>query len=75
MSDSSDTQPPLKAIVAKSVHDMKTPLSCMRTTVEILRLTAGDADRQAKAIGILDAQINELNGILENLSEANRKIV
>lgn len=72
MSETSDTQPSLKTIVAKSVHDMKTPLSCMRTTLEILRLTAGDADRQAKSIGILDAQINELNGILEKLSMSAR---
>lgn len=69
MSDTSDTPLPLNAIVAKSVHDMKTPLSCMRTTLEILRLTAGDAERQAKPINILDAQISELTAILDHLSK------
>ncbi|MES2439307.1 MAG: histidine kinase dimerization/phospho-acceptor domain-containing protein [Verrucomicrobiota bacterium] len=66
---------PWKQIVAKSVHDMKTPLSCLRTTVEILRMTSGGDPRQVRLIGVLDAQIDELNGHLEKLLNSPEEIV
>ncbi len=58
---------PWREIIAKAVHDMRSPLSCMVTTVEILRMTAGDPQRQAKAIGMMDDQINELVAQMDNL--------
>ncbi len=63
---------PLKPVVAKAIHDMKTPISCMRTTVEILRLTTGNPEQQAKSLAILEAQIHDLNTILDKLSGATR---
>ncbi len=66
---------PWKLIVAKSVHDMRTPLSCMRTTLEILRMTSGDDEQQMKMISILDCQLNELACHLDQLVRNPEQIV
>ena len=51
---------PWREVVAQAVHDFSTPLSTMRTSLEILRLTSSDPEAAAKAIGILEAQIDLL---------------
>ncbi len=58
---------PWKQIVAKAVHDMRTPLSCMRTTVEILRLLPTDSDQRRGVIGSLETQIDLIARQLELL--------
>lgn len=58
---------PWKQIVAKAVHDMRTPLSSMVTTLEILRLLPADREKSLKMIGLLDRQVEELSRQLEAL--------
>ncbi|MEO7099803.1 MAG: hypothetical protein ABI162_10615 [Luteolibacter sp.] len=58
---------PWPEIVAKAVHDMSSPLSCMRTSVEILRMISPDSENHRKLIETFDSQINELAGQLEML--------
>lgn len=53
--------------MAKAVHDMRTPLSCMRTTVEILRLLPTDSDQRRGVIGSLETQIDLIARQLELL--------
>ena len=65
--------PALPDIEAKTVHDMRTPLSCMHTPLEILRLTSGDPARLETALGLMDNQIKELNTQLDNLSAVARE--
>jgi K+-sensing histidine kinase KdpD len=76
MSDNNgDESLPWKQIVAKSVHDMRSPLSCMRTTLEILRMTSGGAEPQTKLVGIMDTQIDELTAQLDMLLKNPAEIV
>lgn len=70
-----DESLPWKEIVAKSVHDMRSPLSCLRTTLEILRMTSGGAEPQTKLIGIMDTQIDELIVQLDTLLQNPAVIV
>lgn len=58
---------PWKQIVAKAVHDMRTPLSSMVTTLEILRLLPADREKSLKMISLLDRQVEELSRQLETL--------
>lgn len=58
---------PWKQIVGKAVHDMRTPLSSMVTTLEILRLLPADREKSLKMIGLLDRQVEELSRQLETL--------
>ena len=51
---------PWREVVAQAVHDLSTPLATLRTSLEILRLTSSDPEAAAKAIGILEAQIDML---------------
>ncbi|MES2657997.1 MAG: histidine kinase dimerization/phospho-acceptor domain-containing protein [Verrucomicrobiota bacterium] len=66
---------PWKQIVAQTVHDMRTPLSTMRATVEILRMTSEKGGDQSKLIGSLDTQIDELAAQLETLLKSPQEIV
>ena len=54
-------------IVSKAVHDMRTPLSSIRTTLEIFRMVAGGSEKQMMLVGVLDRQVDELNGLMETL--------
>ncbi len=49
---------PWREIVSHAVHDLGTPLSAMRTSLEILRLAGSDPETAAKMIGLLEAQID-----------------
>ncbi len=51
---------PWNEILRKAVHDMKTPLSSMRVTLEVLRMTGGDSEIHRKLIATLDHQVDEL---------------
>ncbi len=62
-----DNPLPWKQIVAKAVHDMRTPLSTIRTSLEILRMLPPDSDQYGKMLGILDSQVKEISGQLETL--------
>ncbi len=55
-------------ILPKAVHDMKTPLSTMRVTLEVLRMTCGDSEDLGKLIAMLENQVNELTGQLDTLA-------
>jgi signal transduction histidine kinase len=60
---------PWKEIHAKAVHDMKTPLSSMRVTLEILRMTCGDSEPHGKLIAMLDTQVNEIARQIDTLAK------
>ena len=63
-----DEEPILwKQIIPKAVHDMRTPLSTMRTSIEILRALAPDSDQHRKVMGILEAQVGLITDHLETL--------
>jgi signal transduction histidine kinase len=56
-------------LVAKAVHDMRTPLSGMKTAIEVLRLAQGDPDKVARIISMMERQATELAGLLERLAK------
>ncbi len=62
-----DETMPWKQIVAQAVHDMRSPLSSMVTTIEILRMLSTDSDRSGKMIGMLERQVEQLSKQLETL--------
>ena len=59
-----------KKILAKSVHDIRTPLSGMQTTLEVLRMIGPDSENQAKLIDILNRQVSEISEQLQKLLNA-----
>lgn len=56
-----------KQIVAKAVHDIRTPLSCVRTTLEILRMLPADSEQHRRMVGVIDTQVDQISGQLERL--------
>ena len=60
-------EPPWEKIVERAVHDMRTPLSCMRTSLELLRMLPAGSEKHAKVLGILNAQLDLLGGQMEAL--------
>ncbi|MES2920575.1 MAG: histidine kinase dimerization/phospho-acceptor domain-containing protein [Verrucomicrobiota bacterium] len=59
---------PWKEILPKAVHDMRTPLSSMRVTLEILRMTCGESEAHGKLIAMMEKQVNELAVQLHTLA-------
>ena len=61
------TEPlPWREVIANAAHEMRTPLSCMRTTVEVLRMLAS-SEQDTRIIGILENQIDSLAGQVDDL--------
>lgn len=60
---------PWKEIIGNAAHDMRTPLSCMRTTVEVLRLLNSSSEQNIQMIEILEKQIDSLAGQVNELVE------
>lgn len=58
-----------REIISHAVHDLWTPLSAMRTSLEILRLAGSDPETAAKMIGLLEAQIDALSAQLVTLRD------
>lgn len=52
-----------------AVHDMRTPLSSMRTTLEIVRMLNGQSERTAGLVDKLDKQVLEIAAHLERLQK------
>ena len=52
-------------IVPVAIHDMRSPLSSIRTTLEIVRMLNSQCDRTSGLIDKLDKQVLELAGLLE----------
>lgn len=75
MSQSSDSDPvalPWEQIVRQAVHDMRTPLSSMLTTVAVLRqlqATSSVPPQWERMIDLLERQIQTLTGQLVRLHE------
>ncbi len=53
--------------VATFAHDLRTPLSSIRTGIEISRLAPGDPHQTEKIIGMLERQTLEMARLLEGL--------
>ncbi|GAA5126511.1 hypothetical protein JIN84_15585 [Luteolibacter yonseiensis] len=65
--ENTDGEPlPWKEIIGKAAHDMRTPLSCMRTTVEVLRMLAS-SEQDTRMIEILEKQIDSLAAQVNDL--------
>mgnify|MGYP003577100482 CR=1 FL=1 len=60
---------PWPQVVNKAVHDMRTPLSAMKTTLEVMRLSKDDPEKAAKLIAMLERQTNEISGLMHRLVE------
>lgn len=65
MNPPSDERLPWEEIVPVAIHDMRSPLSSMRTTLEIVRMLNSQCDRTSGLIDKLDKQVLELAGLLE----------
>ncbi|RYD61475.1 MAG: hypothetical protein EOP83_16920 [Verrucomicrobiaceae bacterium] len=72
----SDTDPvalPWDKIVRQAVHDMRTPLSSMLTTVAVLRqlqTTSTVSPQSDRMIDMLERQVQMLSGQLARLQES-----
>lgn len=60
---------PWQEVVTKAVHDMRTPLSGMKTAIEVMRLAQGDPDKVSRVIAMMERQATELTGLLERLAK------
>jgi len=58
---------PWDEVLGKAVHDMRTPLSGLKTAIEVLRLAQGDPDKVSRIISMMERQTTELTGMLERL--------
>jgi signal transduction histidine kinase len=58
---------PWKEIIGNAAHEMRTPLSCMRTTVEVLRMLTSSSEQTTRMIEILEKQIDSLAGQVDDL--------
>ena len=76
MSQPSDTDPvtlPWDKIVRQAVHDMRTPLSSMLTTVAVLRQLQSSSSvpqQWERMIDMLERQVQTLSGQLVRLHES-----
>ena len=48
---------PWKEIIAHAAHDMRTPLSCMSTTLEVLRMLNSSSEQDTRMIEILEKHV------------------
>ena len=58
---------PWEQLVAQAVHDMRSPLSTMTTTLAVLRMAIADPAKAEKLLTILERQTAELTTHLERL--------
>ena len=62
-----DDSLPWEQLVAKAVHDMRSPLSTMTTTLAVLRMAIADPAKAEKLLTILERQAADLTTHLERL--------
>lgn len=67
MNESSSGDLPWEEILEVAVHDMRTPLSSMRTTLEIIRMLNSQCDRTSGLIDKMDRHVLELASQLDRL--------
>lgn len=60
---------PWEEIVRQAVHDMRSPVSSMRTAVEILRLTITTSEKNDRLLGMVDKQLDLLTTQLAMLMD------
>ena len=63
---------PWESVLAKAVHDMRTPLSSMRTSLEVLRMVAGDPEKSERLLMLMNKQVDEMAGHLDTLARNPR---
>lgn len=59
---------PWPAVVSRAVHDMRSPLSTIGTSLELLRMLPPDSDKRSRIMQILDEQVAEMTMLLNQLS-------
>lgn len=59
---------PWQDIVDKAVHDMRTPLSTLRTSLEVLRMLPQESEKRPRLMTILDEQVDEMTSLLNLLA-------
>lgn len=62
-----DKSLPWDEILLTAVHDIRTPLSSMLVTLEVLRDLHGGSEPSAKLIAMLDRQVMGVSDLLERL--------
>ena len=63
----SDESLPWEQLVAKAVHDMRSPLSTINTTLAVLRMALHDPAKAEKLVGIIERQSADLTEQLNRL--------
>ena len=58
---------PWEQLVAQAVHDMRSPLSTMTTTLAVLRMAIADPAKAEKLVGIIERQSADLTEQLNRL--------
>lgn len=58
---------PWKKIVASAAHEIRTPLSSLRTSVEILKMNRLDEEQGQKLMTTMIRQIESISGYLDLL--------
>lgn len=59
---------PWERIIARSTHDMKTPLSSIRVTLEVLRMTCAGSEAHLTLLAMIDSQVNDLARQVDTLA-------
>lgn len=62
-----EISPPWQEIVDRAVHDMRTPLSTLRTSLEVLKMLPTDSEKRVRLMEILDQQVEEMTFLLTQL--------
>ena len=62
------------AILSTFVHDLRSPLSSIRTGIEILRLSLDNRSQAEKVISMLERQTMEMARLVDQLSHSNASI-
>jgi signal transduction histidine kinase len=63
----SDESLPWEQLVAKAVHDMRSPLSTINTTLAVLRMAIHDPGKAEKLVGVIERQTGDLTEQLNRL--------
>ncbi len=58
------------SLLATFAHDMRSPLSSIRTGIEVLKLSLGDPQQAEKLLSMLERQTLEMVRLLEGLGES-----
>lgn len=59
--------PEIHRQILQAVHDIRTPLSAMKTSVAILKMISSDPEKSARLVQMMDKQVDDISEKLEKL--------